>query len=127
MELLAAHMDQALHQLKTGVKNWVSVLLCRKRSCGKNLKPALRSRHFRQQTMWTSKEDFITQDEIDHRLGRGSGFSHGSFRIYEYFKEGHDSKEAADFLKKNTVQAEVPMHLQAQTTVGKIMILKVSN
>lgn len=44
-------------------------------------------------------EDFITQDEIDHRLGRGSGFSHGSFRIYDYFKEGHDSKEAANFLK----------------------------
>lgn len=44
-------------------------------------------------------EDFITQDEIDHRLGRGSGFSNGSFRIYDYFKEGHDSKEAANFLK----------------------------
>ncbi|MFR4710627.1 MAG: DUF3849 domain-containing protein [Blautia wexlerae] len=44
-------------------------------------------------------EDFITQDEIDNRLGRGSGFSHGSFRIYDYFKEGHDSKEAANFLK----------------------------
>lgn len=44
-------------------------------------------------------EDFITQDEMDNRLGRGSGFSHGSFRIYDYFKEGHDSKEAANFLK----------------------------
>ncbi|MDU3304922.1 MAG: DUF3849 domain-containing protein [Lachnospiraceae bacterium] len=44
-------------------------------------------------------EDFITQDEIDYRLGRGSGFSNGSFRIYDYFKEGHDSKEAANFLK----------------------------
>ena len=40
-------------------------------------------------------EDFITQDEMDNRLGRGSGFSHGSFRIYDYFKEGHDSKEAS--------------------------------
>jgi len=46
------------------------------------------------------KEDFITQDEIDHRLGRGSGYEHGSFRIYDYFMEGHDSKEAAAFLKK---------------------------
>ena len=45
------------------------------------------------------REDFITQDEIDQRLGRGSGVEHGSFRIYDYFMEGHDSKEAADFLK----------------------------
>ncbi len=49
--------------------------------------------------MEVKKEDFITQDEIDHRLGGGSGFHHGSFRIYDYFMEGHDSKEAADFLK----------------------------
>ena len=49
--------------------------------------------------MEVRKEDFITQDEIDHRLGRGSGFEHGSFRIYDYFMEGHDSKEAAAFLK----------------------------
>lgn len=34
-------------------------------------------------------EDFITQDEIDNRLGRGSGFSHGAFRIYVYFKAGY--------------------------------------
>ena len=45
-------------------------------------------------------EDFITQDEIDNRLGRGSGFSHGTFRIYDYIKEGHDSKETVDFLKR---------------------------
>ena len=44
-------------------------------------------------------EDFITQDEIDNRLGRGSGFSHGAFRIYDYIKAGHDSKETVDFLK----------------------------
>ena len=45
-------------------------------------------------------EDFITQDEIDNRLGRGSGFSHGAFRIYDYIKAGHDSKETVDFLKR---------------------------
>lgn len=44
-------------------------------------------------------EDFITQDEIDNRLGRGSGFSHGAFRIYDYIKAGHDSRETVDFLK----------------------------
>lgn len=129
VELLAAHMDQALHQLKTGVKK----LGFRSVMPKEELREELGNQLLEKQTFPTAdhvdikKEDFITQDEIDHRLGRGSGFSHGSFRIYEYFKEGHDSKEAADFLKKNTVQAEVPMHLQAQTTVGKIMILKVSN
>ena len=45
------------------------------------------------------QEDFITQDEIDSCLGCGSGFAYGSFRIYDYFMEGHDSKEAAKFLK----------------------------
>ena len=43
---------------------------------------------------------FITQDEIDYALGRGSGYEHGAFRIYEYFMEGHDQKEAVAFLKK---------------------------
>lgn len=47
-----------------------------------------------------SLEDFITQDEIDHRLGKGSGYVHGSFRIYEYFSEEHDIKEKIEFLKK---------------------------
>ena len=45
-------------------------------------------------------EDFITMDEIDRRLGRGSSFEHGAFRIYEYFSEGHDTKETVAFLKK---------------------------
>ncbi|WP_420314781.1 hypothetical protein, partial [Butyrivibrio fibrisolvens] len=39
------------------------------------------------------KESFITQDEIDAVLTRGSGVSRGSFRIYEYFKENHDRKD----------------------------------
>ena len=46
-----------------------------------------------------AQEDFITQDEIDYALGRGSGYEHGAFRIYEYFMEGHDQKEAVAFLK----------------------------
>lgn len=37
-----------------------------------------------------AQEDFITQDEIDYALGRGSGYEHGAFRIYEYFMKGHD-------------------------------------
>ena len=46
-----------------------------------------------------AQEDFITQDEIDYALGRGSGYEHGAFRIYEYFMEGHDQKETVAFLK----------------------------
>ena len=44
-------------------------------------------------------EDFITADEIDHTLTRGSGFVHGSFRIYDFYHQEHTLKEAVDFLK----------------------------
>ena len=44
-------------------------------------------------------QSFITQDEIDESLKRGSGFSDGKKRIYEFFTEKHDLKEQADFLK----------------------------
>ena len=44
-------------------------------------------------------EDFITADEIDHTLTRGSGFVHGSFRIYDFYHQEHTLKETADFLK----------------------------
>ena len=50
-------------------------------------------------TLEVKQENFITQDEIDYALGRGSGYEHGAFRIYEYFMEGHDQKEAVAFLK----------------------------
>lgn len=45
-------------------------------------------------------ETFITQDEIDYKLGRGSNVSEGLFRIYDYFLEGHTKKELAGFLKQ---------------------------
>ena len=51
-------------------------------------------------TLEVKQEDFITQDEIDYALGRGSGYSNGAFRIYDYFTEGHDKKENVAFLKK---------------------------
>ena len=50
-------------------------------------------------TLEVKQEDFITQDEIDYALGRGSGYSNGAFRIYDYFTEGHDKKETVAFLK----------------------------
>ena len=44
-------------------------------------------------------EDFITADEIDHTLSKGSGFVHGNFRIYDFYHQEHTLKEATDFLK----------------------------
>ena len=42
---------------------------------------------------------FITEDEIDHALDRGSGVEGGKGRIYEYFTADHTDKEKAAFLK----------------------------
>ena len=43
---------------------------------------------------------FITDDEINKDLTRGSGFSGGKRRIYEHWQENHSVKEKADFLKR---------------------------
>ena len=42
---------------------------------------------------------FITEDEIDQLLMRGSNVSEGKIRIFSYFMQGHDEKECAAFLK----------------------------
>ena len=42
---------------------------------------------------------FITEDEIDHALDRGSGVEGGKGRIFEYFTADHTGKEKAAFLK----------------------------
>ena len=42
---------------------------------------------------------FITEDEIDHALDRGSGVEGGKGRIYEYFTADHTGREKAAFLK----------------------------
>lgn len=46
-----------------------------------------------------SMDMFITEDEIDATLSRGSNVDGGKGRIYTYFTEGHTSKEKVDFLK----------------------------
>ena len=102
IDLVASCMDKALHQLETGEKK----LRIRSVMSKEELRAELDNLLLEKKTFPVSdhvevkKEDFITQDEIDHRLGGGSGYQHGSFRIYDYFMEGHDSKEAAAFLKK---------------------------
>ena len=101
VRLVASYMDEALHQLETGEKK----LRFRSVMPKEELRAELDNLLVEKQIFPTAdhvevkKEDFITQDEIDHRLGRGSSFEHGSFRIYDYFMEGHDSKDAAKFLK----------------------------
>ena len=45
------------------------------------------------------QEGFITQDEIDSALTRGSGFSDGKFRIYDFFMQGKGRTDNAKFLK----------------------------
>ena len=101
VERIADHMDHALHQLETGEKSLRFRSVMPKEELRAELDNLLVDRLTfpAAEHVEIKHEDFITQDEIDHRLGRGSGFSHGSFRIYDYFKEGHDSKEAANFLK----------------------------
>lgn len=102
IDMVAAHMDKALRELESGEKK----MHYRSVYTPKGLREELEDlrvpkREFpTQDSVEVKKEDFITQDEIDYRLCGGSGFAHGSFRIYEYFKEGHDSKEAVSFLKQ---------------------------
>ncbi len=45
-------------------------------------------------------DPFITEDEIDAAISRGSGFAGGKQRIYDYFSESHSTRGKADFLKK---------------------------
>lgn len=42
---------------------------------------------------------FITEDEVDAYLTRGSSFSEGKYRIFSYFLSEHSDKERANFLK----------------------------
>ena len=48
---------------------------------------------------YPKNKSFITQDEIDDCLSRGSGMEGGKGRIYEFFTQQHSAKERIDFLK----------------------------
>ncbi len=102
IDMVAAHMDKAITELESGEKK----MRYRAVYTPKGLREELadlrlpKTEYPLAESVEIKKEDFITQDEIDHRLGRGSGYEHGAFRIYEYFMEGHDSKDAVKFLKQ---------------------------
>ena len=57
---------------------------------------------------------FITQDEIDAVLRRGGITAGGRNRIYEYFMEHHDMKDAADSWKMNMEQVVLHPEYQEQ-------------
>ena len=46
-----------------------------------------------------SVKQFISEDEIDAAMIRGSGFESGKGRIFTFFQEPHTDKEKVDFLK----------------------------
>ena len=46
-----------------------------------------------------SVRQFITEDEIDVAMTRGSGFAGGKGRVFTFFQEPHTDKEKVDFLK----------------------------
>ena len=48
-----------------------------------------------------ARASFVTEDEITHLLKRGGNISEAKLRIYAYFKQGHDPKECAQFLKES--------------------------
>ena len=43
--------------------------------------------------------NFITEDELDRLILRGSGVSQGKLRIYFYFMQGHNASECVRFLR----------------------------
>lgn len=101
IDTIAGCMDKAFEQIESGEKKlrFRSVMPPKElREELKNLKADYKEFPLADQ-LEVLQEDFITQDEIDARIGAGSGIEHGKFRIYEYFMEGHSPKENADFLK----------------------------
>ncbi|MDY6179958.1 MAG: hypothetical protein SPI15_03820, partial [Candidatus Faecousia sp.] len=52
-----------------------------------------------QMTEVPTVKQFITEDEIDAAMTRGSGVSGGKGRIFVYFQNSHTDKEKVDFLR----------------------------
>ena len=52
-----------------------------------------------QMTEAPTVKQFITEDEIDAAMTRGSGVSGGKGRIFAYFQNSHTDKEKVDFLR----------------------------
>lgn len=126
IDMVAAHMDKAIKELESGEKKNSYRAVYTPKGLREELADLRlpKTEYPLAESVEIKKEDFITQDEIDHRLGRGSGYEHGAFRIYGYFMEGHDSKDAVKFLKKSTASAEAPMPCPEVTKVMRIITVK---
>ena len=76
VERIADHMDHALHQLEIGEKTPAFPSVMPKEELRAELDNLLVDRLTfpAAEHVEIKHEDFITQDEIDNRLGRGSGF-----------------------------------------------------
>ena len=102
IRLVSRYMDDALQKLASGEKKLRFRSVMPKEELRVEQDNLLLEKHtfpVAETGVDVRLEDFITMDEIDRRLGRGSSFQHGAFRIYEYFQEGHDTKETVAFLK----------------------------
>ena len=100
-ERIVEQMDQTLQQVDAGEIQYRFRLIKDPKELRYDLADLLKEKvsYPLPEEVKVAVEDFITADEIDHTLTRGSGFEYGSFRIYDFYHQEHTLKEAADFLK----------------------------
>ena len=101
IQRIVEQMDQTLQQVDAGEIQYRFRLIKDPKELRDDLADLLKEKfsYPLPEEVKVAVEDFITADEIDHTLTRGSGFEHGSFRIYDFYHQEHTLKEAADFLK----------------------------
>ena len=101
VQRIVEQMDQTLQQVDAGEIQYRFRLIKDPKELRDDLADLLKEKvsYPLPEEVKVAVEDFITADEIDHTLTRGSGFEHGSFRIYDFYHREHTLKEAADFLK----------------------------
>lgn len=102
IEQILYHMDQAMGELERGEVKARFRLIYRPENIRRSVEELKREplQFPAANAVEVPHETFITQDEIDHKLSRGSGVSGGLFRIYDFFLNNHDKKSQADFLKQ---------------------------
>ena len=84
IRLVSRCMDDALQKLASGEKKLRFRSVMPKEELREELDNLLLEKHtfpVAETGVDVRLEDFITMDEIDRRLGRGSSFQHGGFRI----------------------------------------------
>ena len=101
IQRIVEQMDQTLQQVDAGEIQYHFRLIKDPKELWDDLADLLKEKvsYPLPEEVKVAVEDFITADEIDYTLTRGSGFEHGSFRIYDFYHQEHTLKEAADFLK----------------------------